>query len=53
MLNSLLSENEPISGKSATAKEYSLATGLEALFGGLYLSGKQERLNQLFRLMVE
>ena len=39
--------------KSATAKEYSLATGLEALFGGLYLSGKQERLNQLFRLMVE
>ena len=39
--------------KSATAKQYSLATGLEALFGALYLAGRRERLNELFRLMVE
>lgn len=39
--------------KSATAKQYSLATGLEALFGALYLAGRTHRLNELFRLMME
>ncbi len=39
--------------KAATAKEYALATGLEALFGALYLMGQTERLNQLFHLGME
>ncbi len=39
--------------KSATPQEYSKATGLEALFGALYLAGKIERLNELFFLMME
>ena len=39
--------------KSATAQEYSKATGLETLFGALYLAGKTDRLNVLFRLMME
>lgn len=39
--------------KSATAAEYAKATGLEALFGALYLAGKTDRLNQLFRAVME
>lgn len=39
--------------KSATRAEYSLATGLEALFGALYLLGRTERLNELFAIMME
>lgn len=39
--------------KSATPKEYSLATGLETLFGALYLSGRVDRLNELFAIMME
>ena len=39
--------------KSATAAEYAKATGLEALFGALYLSGQTERLNELFRAVME
>lgn len=34
--------------KGATPAEYAKATGLEALFGALYLAGKTERLNALF-----
>lgn len=34
--------------KGATPMEYSKATGLEALFGALYLAGKTQRLNELF-----
>ncbi|MBR5252382.1 MAG: ribonuclease III [Clostridia bacterium] len=34
--------------KSSTPSEYRRATGLEALFGWLYLSGKHERLRELF-----
>jgi ribonuclease-3 family protein len=34
--------------KNADLAEYRLATGLEALFGYLYLSGAQERLDELF-----
>ena len=39
--------------KSATAAEYAKATGLEALFGALYLAGKTQRLNELFRAVME
>ena len=38
--------------KSATPIEYAKATGLEALFGALYLSGQTERLNQLFQAVM-
>lgn len=34
--------------KSSTVGEYRRATGLEALFGWLYLSGKHDRLRELF-----
>lgn len=36
--------------KSATVAEYRSATGMEALFGWLYLAKRQERINELFRL---
>lgn len=39
--------------KAATAKEYAKATGLEALFGALFLMGQTERLNVLFKLGLE
>jgi len=39
--------------KSATPQEYAMATGLETLFGALYLAGKTDRLNELFDLMME
>ena len=38
--------------KSATHEEYHKATGIEALFGYLYLGGQIERLNCLFDLVV-
>ena len=38
--------------KSATPAEYAKATGLEALFGALYLAGKTERLNELFKAVM-
>lgn len=34
--------------KNASSAEYHSATGLEALFGWLYLSGEDERIAQLF-----
>lgn len=37
--------------KSATNKEYHTATGLEVLFGYLYLSGQQDRVGQLFDII--
>ena len=37
--------------KSATNKEYHTATGLEALFGYLYLDKRQDRINQLFDII--
>lgn len=40
------------SPKSATKQEYAKATGLEALFGALYLMGRTERLNELFYIMI-
>ena len=39
--------------KGATPQEYAKATGLETLFGALYLSGQRERLNELFHIIVE
>jgi len=39
--------------KSATRAEYAKATGLEALFGALYLLGRTDRLNELFHIMME
>ena len=39
--------------KGATRQEYQIATGLEALFGWLYLQGETARLNTLFETMME
>ena len=39
--------------KAASPKQYAMATGLEALFGALYLLGRREQLNELFRNMME
>ena len=41
------------SPKSATDAEYHTATGIEALFGYLYLSGKTERIKQLFAAITD
>ena len=37
----------------ANPGEYHAATGLEALFGWLYLQGKEERVHELFRSITE
>ena len=39
--------------KSATPAQYAKATGLEALFGALYLAGQTDRINQLFKTVME
>ena len=39
--------------KSCTPAEYAKATGLEALFGALYLAGETDRINDLFKLLIE
>ena len=39
--------------KHADLSQYHAATGLEALFGWLYLQGKLERINQLFNVIME
>lgn len=39
--------------KSASPAEYAKATGVETLFGYLYLSGQKERANELFGLVVD
>ena len=36
--------------KSATVGQYRMATGMEALFGYLYLKGDRDRINELFSL---
>ena len=38
---------------AATRQEYAKATGLETLFGALYLAGKTDRLNELFYIIME
>lgn len=39
--------------KNASVLDYRKATGLEALYGWLYLSGQEERLLQLIRLSLD
>ncbi len=39
--------------KSATMSEYRTATGMEVLFGYLYLLGREERINVLFEKAYE
>ncbi len=39
--------------KNGTLAEYHSATGLECLFGYLYLNGEKERIDELFKLIVE
>ena len=39
--------------KAAGKKAYAMATGLETLFGALYLMGRTDRLNQLFSIITE
>ena len=39
--------------KNATREQYAKATGLECLFGALYLAGRVERLNELFFATME
>ena len=38
--------------KSASSAEYHSATGLEALFGWLYLSGRDDRIEELFEHII-
>lgn len=38
--------------KAATRAQYQAATGLEALFGWLYLQGRTQRLNELFEIIM-
>ena len=39
--------------QNASREEYATATALEALFGWLYLKGRNDRLNELFTRMME
>lgn len=39
--------------KNATMIDYKNATGLEALFGYLYLKGEKERIDELFKICLE
>ena len=39
--------------KSCTPAQYAKATGLEAMFGYLFLSGKKERANEIFNLVMK
>lgn len=39
--------------KNATHGQYAKATGLESLLGALYLLGRKERIEELFRFIME
>ena len=39
--------------KGSSHEEYHTATGIETLFGHLYLSGRVDRLNELFEMIIE
>ena len=39
--------------KGATREQYAKATGVEALFGALWLLGRTDRANELFNLVME
>ena len=45
--------NAPSIPQQASRAQYQQATALEALFGWLYLSGRRERINELFNIMME
>ena len=51
----LLTKNSHVHAvpKGASPAEYAKATGLEALFGALYLAGQTQRINELFHIMME
>jgi len=38
--------------RGSSYEEYHIATGIEALFGYLYLSGRTERLDELFKMII-
>lgn len=38
--------------KAASRLEYAKATGLETMFGALYLMGRTDRLNELFQIII-
>lgn len=38
--------------RHSTLSDYHAATGMEALFGWLYLKGRQERINELFTRII-
>lgn len=42
----------PTSAKNASIVDYRRATGLEALFGYLYIKGNIERLNEIFNMCI-
>lgn len=39
--------------KHTSVAQYRIATGVEALFGWLYLSGKSERIRELFQIILD
>ena len=39
--------------RGSTYEEYHAATGIEALFGFLYLGGQTDRLNELFEIIIQ
>ncbi len=39
--------------KNSTVADYHSATGLEALFGYLYINAQNDRINELFHLIIE
>ena len=39
--------------KSATPAEYAKATGVETLFGALFLLGRKDRANEIFNVVME
>jgi ribonuclease-3 family protein len=39
--------------RASTYEEYHIATGIEALFGYLYLCGKTQRLDELFEIIIK
>ena len=39
--------------KSATPAEYAKATGVETLFGALFLLGRKDRANEIFNMVME
>ncbi len=45
--------NTKVASKHSTLSDYHAATGLETLFGWLYLKGRTGRINELFSLIIK